>query len=104
MSSGFEAFNDLSIEQLFRMELDTQLPELTRSLLELEEGQESKPRLEALMRGAHCLKGAARIANFDGAVRVSHAMEDCFVAAVEGAPISREMIDLMLAGVEGILD
>jgi two-component system, chemotaxis family, sensor histidine kinase and response regulator WspE len=100
MSAGFEAFSDLSIEQLFRMELDAQLPELTRSLLELEAGQESKPRLEALMRGAHCLKGAARIANFDGAVRVSHAMEDCFVAAVKGEPISRGMIDLMLAGVD----
>ena len=32
------------------------------------------------MRAAHSLKGAARIVGLDAAVRVAHAMEDCFVA------------------------
>ena len=40
--------------------------------------------IEPLMRAAHSLKGAARIVGLDAAVRVAHAMEDCFVAAQKG--------------------
>ena len=37
--------------------------------------------LEALMRAAHSVKGAARIVGLEEAVQVAHVMEDCFVAA-----------------------
>jgi two-component system, chemotaxis family, sensor histidine kinase and response regulator WspE len=99
-SSGFDDLSALSMRDLFRLELDSRLPELTQELLELESGAERMPRLEALMRGAHSLKGAARIADLDLAVQVSHAMEDGFVAAQQGAPVSRTMVDLMLSGLD----
>ena len=41
-------------------------------------------QLEACMRAAHSLKGAARIVGLGVGVSVAHAMEDCFVAAQRG--------------------
>ena len=70
--------------ELFRIEAETQTAILTGGLLELERGSAAAPQLEALMRAAHSLKGAARIVNLPVAVRVAHAMEDCFVAAQRG--------------------
>ena len=62
--------------ELFRVETENQTAILTSSLLELERGPAAANQLEALMRAAHCLKGAARIVNLPASVRVAHAMED----------------------------
>lgn len=57
--------------------------------------------LEALMRAAHSLKGAARIVSLQAAVRIAHAMEDCFVAAQQGNLLLRESeIDVLFRGVD----
>src|SRR6185503_14184928 len=54
-------------------------------------------QLEACMRAAHSLKGAARIVGLPVGVRVAHAMEDCFVAAQQGQLIlGQAHIDLLL--------
>ena len=54
--------------------------------------------LAAAMRAAHYIKGAARIVQFDAGVRVSHVMEDCLVAAQDGALTLRGAdIDTLLA-------
>ena len=37
--------------------------------------------VDELMRASHSIKGAARIVHVEPAVRVAHALEDCFVAA-----------------------
>jgi two-component system sensor histidine kinase and response regulator WspE len=56
------------------------------------------------MRAAHSLKGAARIVNLGAAVRVAHAMEDCFVAAQQGRlQIGQSQIDTLLRGVDLLL-
>ena len=53
------------------------------------------------MRAAHSLKGAARIVGLDAAVRVAHAMEDCFVAAQKGKIVLQpEHVDILLQGVD----
>ena len=53
------------------------------------------------MRAAHSLKGAARIVGLDAAVRVAHAMEDCFVAAQKGKVVLQpEHVDILLKGVD----
>ena len=58
-------------------------------------------QLEALMRAAHSLKGAARIVDLAAAVRVAHVMEDCFVAAQKGkVMLGQKQIDLLLNGVD----
>jgi two-component system, chemotaxis family, sensor histidine kinase and response regulator WspE len=99
--TGVEDFSDLSMLELFRMEVETQSTVLTEGLLGLDGAADSTPHLEELMRAAHSLKGAARIVGRQAAVRVAHAMEDCFVAAQEQKRIiSGELIDTLLGGVD----
>ena len=91
----------LSMQELFRVETETQTAVLTAGLLELERHPATPEQLEALMRAAHSLKGAARIVHFDPAVQVAHAMEDSFVAAQQQRHVlTREHIDLLLRGVD----
>ncbi len=95
------------------MEAENQIGSLTNGLLELESaGSEvgiQKPDLqtptaellESLMRAAHSLKGAARIVNLTIVVQISHALEDCFVAAQQNALVfSGEHVDVLLQGLD----
>ena len=75
--------DDFSMLELFRMEVETQSTILTEGVLGLEQDADATVRLRELMRAAHSLKGAARIVGRQAAVRIAHAMEDCFVAAQE---------------------
>ena len=70
-----------SMWELFRGEVAAQMQVLTDSLLAIETGAEPKEFLQAAMRAAHSIKGAARIVQLDPAVQLAHAMEDCLVAA-----------------------
>jgi len=98
--SAAEDLSNLSMLELFRLEAENQTAILTAGLLELERGA-APHSFELLMRAAHSLKGAARIVNMQTAVRLAHAMEDCFVAAQRGAlAVSRREIDLLLKGVD----
>ena len=95
---------NLSMLDLFRVESENQAAILTSGLLELERGQGAPRQLEMLMRAAHSLKGAARIVNLQAAVRVAHAMEDCFALAQQGKLALRQPeIDLLFRGVDLLL-
>ncbi|MBI4858997.1 MAG: hybrid sensor histidine kinase/response regulator [Candidatus Riflebacteria bacterium] len=86
---------------LFRQEAESQAAILSEGLLALEADPASPQRLEALMRAAHSIKGAARIVGLDPAVKVAHAMEDCFVAAQRGAiVIGSDATDVLLRSVD----
>ena len=86
---------------LFRQETEAQTAILNESLLALEQDPGNTERLAAMMRAAHSLKGAARIVNLDPAVKVAHALEDCFVAAQKGEiVIQPEAVDGLLSGVD----
>ena len=76
--------SQFSMLDLFRVEAETQALVLTSGLLALERDPALADQLEACMRAAHSLKGAARIVGLAVGVRVAHAMEDCFVAAQQG--------------------
>lgn len=90
-----------SLLELFRQEADSQTQVLTSGLLALERDHAAPAHLEACMRAAHSLKGAARIVDLDQGVRVAHAMEDCFVAAQKGRiTLLQPHIDLLLEGVD----
>jgi anti-anti-sigma factor len=94
---------DASLLDLFRAELETHLPSLSEGLLALEKEPAQPKRLEALMRAAHSIKGAAKIVSVDAAVRVAHAMEDCFVAAQNGrAHLGSDAVDVLLRGVDAL--
>lgn len=92
---------DSSMMELFRLEVETQATTLTNNLLTLEHQPQSAQELEALMRAAHSVKGAARIVGLDAAVGLAHVMEDCFVAAQNhDISLSAQQIDLLLSGVD----
>src|SRR4029077_20182116 len=93
--------SQLSMLDLFRVEAETQALVLTSGLLALERDPKLADQLEACMRAAHSLKGAARIVNLAVGVRVAHAMEDCFVAAQHGQLTLRHAhIDLLLGATD----
>ena len=73
-----EFINPVMLE-LFRSELETHTAALGEGLLQLQTEPGAGAPLEALMRAAHSIKGAARIVDVAPAVRLAHAMEDWFV-------------------------
>lgn len=96
-----EDLSNFSMFDLFRVEVENQAQVLTAGLLALERDPGAADQLEATMRAAHSLKGAARIVGFDAGVNVAHAMEDCFVAAQQGRLVLHQgRIDVLLRGVD----
>jgi two-component system sensor histidine kinase and response regulator WspE len=92
---------DASLLELFQLETRTQVEVLNKGLLALEHDPTSAPQLEACMRAAHSLKGAARIVDLHPAVRIAHAMEDCLVEAREGRlRLQAADIDALLMGAD----
>ena len=90
-----------SMLELFRLEAESQAAILSAGILAVEETQRSPETIEAMMRAAHSLKGAARIVGLEPAVHVAHALEDCFVLAGKGDfTVGPEHVDVLLAGVD----
>jgi two-component system sensor histidine kinase and response regulator WspE len=90
--------------ELFRVEAENQTTAMTSGLLELEREPDGVRHLEALMRAAHSLKGAARIINLEVAVNLAHAMEDCFVAAQHGKiKLRKSEIDVLFRAIDLLL-
>ena len=93
-----------SLIDLFREEARTQAQILSDGLLALERAPRDPVTLEACMRAAHSLKGAARIVGVPDGVSLAHVMEDCFVGAQQGrVSVDAGVIDLLLSGVDLIL-
>ena len=96
-----EQMRDASLLELFSLEAEAQTQVLNEGLLALERTPTQADQLEACMRAAHSLKGAARIVGVDAGVSVSHVMEDCLVSAQEGRLyLQREHIDALLQGTD----
>src|SRR5215831_18143062 len=93
--------SQLSMQDLFRMEAESQTEVLTAGLLALERDPRAGDQLETCMRAAHSLKGAARIVDLDAGVALAHAMEDVLVAAqADRIRLDQAGIDLLLRGVD----
>lgn len=96
-----EQMRDASLLELFALEAEAQTQVLNVGLLSLERDPRQADQLEACMRAAHSLKGAARIVGLDAGVQVAHVMEDCLVAAQQGQLCLRaEHIDALLQGTD----
>ncbi|MBH3414621.1 hybrid sensor histidine kinase/response regulator [Pseudomonas putida] len=96
-----EQMRDASLLELFSLEAEAQTQVLSTGLMALEHNPTQADQLEACMRAAHSLKGAARIVGIDAGVSVAHVMEDCLVAAQEGRLLLRaEHIDALLRGTD----
>ena len=93
--------SQLSMMELFSMEAESQGQALTTGLLALERDPTAADQLEACMRAAHSLKGAARIVGLNAGVDIANALEDGFVAAQRGqVTLRRKHVDLLLRGVD----
>jgi two-component system sensor histidine kinase and response regulator WspE len=91
---------DTSMLDLFRLEVETQAQVMSSGLLAIERSP-SPQQLEACMRAAHSIKGAARIVGIQAGVDVTHVMEDCFVSAQQGkVQLGPRRIDQLLHGVD----
>ncbi|WP_233258276.1 hybrid sensor histidine kinase/response regulator [[Phormidium] sp. ETS-05] len=100
MSSNGDLSN-FDMMELFRIEVETQAAILNNGLVEIEGHPEASMEIESLMRAAHSIKGAARIVALDAAVKIAHALEDCFVAAQSGQIIlESQVIDVLFTGVD----
>jgi two-component system sensor histidine kinase and response regulator WspE len=96
-----DQMRDASLFELFTLEAEAQTQVLSLGLLALERDPTQADQLEACMRAAHSLKGAARIVGVDFGVSVSHVMEDCLVSAQEGRIyLQPEHIDALLFGTD----
>ncbi|MCC5602220.1 hybrid sensor histidine kinase/response regulator [Nostoc favosum] len=96
--------SNFSMLDLFRMEVEAQAIILNDNLLALEGNPNVSTELESLMRASHSIKGAARTVQLDAVVKIAHVMEDCFVAAQQGAIAidSADQVDVLLQGVDMI--
>ncbi|UZJ59581.1 hybrid sensor histidine kinase/response regulator [Pseudomonas sp. KU26590] len=96
-----DQMRDASLFELFTLEAEAQTQVLSAGLLALERNPTQADQLEACMRAAHSLKGAARIVGVNAGVSVSHVMEDCLVSAQEGRLyLLPEHIDALLMGTD----
>ncbi|WP_321786066.1 hybrid sensor histidine kinase/response regulator [Burkholderia pyrrocinia] len=99
--SGDDDLSHLSLLELYREETRTQTQALSERLLALESGEPDAIALEACMRAAHSLKGAARIVGVPLGVDIAGRMEECFVAAQAGTiALTATHVDVLLAGVD----
>ncbi len=93
-----------SLLALFHEEAQTQARVLSDGLLTLEHAPTDTGALEACMRAAHSLKGAARIIGLQDGVDVAHRMEEWFVAAQRGElTLSAGHVDVLLGGTDLLL-
>jgi two-component system, chemotaxis family, sensor histidine kinase and response regulator WspE len=99
-----DQMRDASLFELFTLEAEAQTQVLSAGLLALERNPTQADQLEACMRAAHSLKGAARIVGVNAGVSVSHVMEDCLVEAQSGRlHLKPEHIDALLMGTDMLM-
>ncbi|MGY4531101.1 two-component system sensor histidine kinase and response regulator WspE [Pseudomonas sp. TE3786] len=99
-----DQMRDASMLELFQLEAEAQAQVLNAGLLALERNPTQADQLEACMRAAHSLKGAARIVGVDAGVGIAHVMEDCLVSAQNGQlRLTAEHIDALLKGTDLLL-
>ena len=104
MNSHGGSVSDMSMFDLFRIEVESQTTILSKDLLDIEDNPGSQSLLESLMRASHSLKGAAKMVGVESVVRISHVMEDCFVAAQKNQlQLVGEHVDILLNAVDLIV-
>jgi two-component system chemotaxis sensor kinase CheA len=87
----------------FRVEARELLEQLGQGALELDKGSAAPDLIARMLRGAHTLKGAARVVKQREIADHAHAIEDALAPFREtGNSVSREGIDAALKALDGI--
>jgi two-component system sensor histidine kinase and response regulator WspE len=90
-----------SMWELFRSEVETHAKTINEGLLALEREPGNQDFINAVMRAAHSIKGAARVVRHAIVADVAHAMEDRLVAAQRrGRPLAAVDVQRLLDGVD----
>ncbi|MEW5756492.1 MAG: response regulator [Pseudomonadota bacterium] len=98
------ALIDSQMLALFCEEVDIHTRSLIANLLACEGGADES-LMQSLMRAAHSIKGAAKLAGVRAVQELSHQMEDVFVAAQKKLlTLTPEAVDLLLKSVDVIKD
>ena len=93
--------SDPAMLDLFRTETQNNVAILNDGLLALRDNPDAPDQLEALMRAAHSIRGAARMMSFDYASKLAHEMENCFVTSQKGRiSLVADQIEILLRGVD----
>ncbi len=103
MSANGSGDLDPGLLNLFLEEVRGNLGLLNDGLVALEDLPDDLRRIEPLMRAAHSVKGAMRIAGLDSAVQVAHGLEECLVLAQNGRlTLTSADLDVMLEAVDAL--
>jgi two-component system chemotaxis sensor kinase CheA len=86
----------------FRVEAKEIVEQLSRSVLDLEQGVSGKELVGKILRLAHTLKGAAHVVKQAEIARLAHQLEDVLVAYQSGDAVPRHQAEAMLALVDGM--
>ena len=87
--------------ELFREEARSHIQAIDAGLVTLEQEPNDLAPIEAMMRAAHSVKGAARAVGIDAIVPLAHALEECLVQAQRRAIVlAGPDIDELLVGVD----
>lgn len=95
---------DDSLWSMFLEEVEVQSQILYEQLLLLEQAAQPETVLEALMRAAHSLKGAARIVEATKVTELAHVAEDVFVAAQQSrVNLHGDAIDALITATDAMV-
>ncbi len=87
----------------FRIEAREIVDDLNRGLLDLERGVGGVEVVKRLLRGAHTLKGAARVVKLTEIAEITHAVEDALAPFRDSASgVPRDRVDAILRLVDDI--
>jgi two-component system chemotaxis sensor kinase CheA len=88
--------------QYFRIEAREIVEQLSRGVLDLEQGISGTEITGRLLRLAHTLKGAAHVVKQTAIAHLAHELEDALVPYAHGQPLPREKAAGMLQRIDGI--
>lgn len=97
-----ERLAELSMVELFRMEVEQQSSVATESLMLLEQQGMNDAQLTAVMRAAHSIKGAARLVDCQEAVDVAHALEEWITRLRSSTDLKEGGVDYLLEAIDTI--
>jgi two-component system sensor histidine kinase and response regulator WspE len=93
------SLEDMSLLDIFKVDLETHSRALEQGLLALEVEGNHDAVIESLMRAAHSIKGSSRIAGLDAMGELAHGMEDVMLGVQRGErELDGALVDLLLQG------
>lgn len=92
---------DLTLTNLFKIEIENQANVLSKCLIALEQNEQPKENLDAMLRAAHSIKGAARVVEVPEVTQFAHVIEDVLIAVKNNQiTLDESSIDILLKAVD----